>query len=548
MPGSSSATTQDQDSQNPSPVKPSLETAAYDAGVPVSPGIGNRECEPSPGKHSPSQAPTIPRRPLPPLPPGKEEQQLSPQTLGIRQESSAHSTQSPGRASFPAPPITDTVSPGRASWDGGRPRYNNLPAPPPITGDVSPGRVSWDGGRRPSSRTDLSPGHNNNAESYLTPPGEPGREGLFGYKPSPNKQQRETQSRPYTPRPFHITLIRRDPTHGNQWNVGTITNGSSTAPSEVAADGAITVEITTPGYKRFGGDNSLPVSLESLGLASTSSPSRYSMPAAAPSQPLDHVPSSSETADPSSTNPPEPLKFVRKVAIPHHRRHHSSRDIANPSHAHPPKSMRANYTFTSPWNGTCTFTTGPNGRSLKCKHVIPGAAPTTTAPATSAASTEHDAASDAPPAVTVGEIRFNLPSTTTMGRVPPPATAAAAATTTSSLFHRHRHSHRHQDRGHSQTSTSSTSPTRPQPSSPSQHPHPDPDGHPLPDPLLESEPERDRGDGRLDLRLARERAGGGLRGTSAKLGKLVIEDEGMKMLDLLVAACMGVWWGVYEQG
>ncbi|OAX78015.1 hypothetical protein ACJ72_07680, partial [Emergomyces africanus] len=52
--------------------------------------------------------------------------------------------------------------------------------------------------------------------------------------------------------------------------------------------------------------------------------------------------------------------------------------------------------------------------------------------------------------------------------------------------------------------------------------------------------------GRLDLSLGRERAGGGTFGKSAKLGKLIVEDEGLKMLDLVVAACMGVWWGVYD--
>ncbi|KAL9099226.1 MAG: hypothetical protein Q9187_009528, partial [Circinaria calcarea] len=45
--------------------------------------------------------------------------------------------------------------------------------------------------------------------------------------------------------------------------------------------------------------------------------------------------------------------------------------------------------------------------------------------------------------------------------------------------------------------------------------------------------------------LGSEHAGGGLGGKQAKLGKLIIEDEGLKMLDLLVAANMGVWWGVY---
>ena len=55
----------------------------------------------------------------------------------------------------------------------------------------------------------------------------------------------------------------------------------------------------------------------------------------------------------------------------------------------------------------------------------------------------------------------------------------------------------------------------------------------------------DSDEDRLDFSLARENAGGGLRGKSAKLGKLIIEDEGIKMLDLVVAACMAVWWRGY---
>lgn len=48
------------------------------------------------------------------------------------------------------------------------------------------------------------------------------------------------------------------------------------------------------------------------------------------------------------------------------------------------------------------------------------------------------------------------------------------------------------------------------------------------------------------LHLAREKPGGGMRGRSAKLGKLVIEDDGLKMVDLVVSACMAVWWRGYE--
>ena len=51
---------------------------------------------------------------------------------------------------------------------------------------------------------------------------------------------------------------------------------------------------------------------------------------------------------------------------------------------------------------------------------------------------------------------------------------------------------------------------------------------------------------RLDLSLGREKAGGGNRGKRAKLGKLIIYDEGFKMLDLTVAANMGIWWAGWE--
>jgi hypothetical protein len=51
---------------------------------------------------------------------------------------------------------------------------------------------------------------------------------------------------------------------------------------------------------------------------------------------------------------------------------------------------------------------------------------------------------------------------------------------------------------------------------------------------------------RMDLSLGREKAGGGWKGKSSKLGKLVIEDEGLKMVDLVVAGGMGVFWVYYN--
>jgi len=53
-------------------------------------------------------------------------------------------------------------------------------------------------------------------------------------------------------------------------------------------------------------------------------------------------------------------------------------------------------------------------------------------------------------------------------------------------------------------------------------------------------------DPHLDLSIGQEKAGGGNRGKRAKLGKLVVHHEGFKMLDLVVAANIGVWWSVWE--
>jgi hypothetical protein len=53
-------------------------------------------------------------------------------------------------------------------------------------------------------------------------------------------------------------------------------------------------------------------------------------------------------------------------------------------------------------------------------------------------------------------------------------------------------------------------------------------------------------DPHLDLSIGQEKAGGGNRGKRAKLGKLVIHHEGFKMLDLVVAANISVWWSVWE--
>lgn len=51
----------------------------------------------------------------------------------------------------------------------------------------------------------------------------------------------------------------------------------------------------------------------------------------------------------------------------------------------------------------------------------------------------------------------------------------------------------------------------------------------------------------FDINLGKEKAGGGNRGKRAKLGKLIIYPDGLKMLDLLVSANMGLWWQAWEK-
>ncbi|WQF78994.1 hypothetical protein CDEST_04008 [Colletotrichum destructivum] len=152
------------------------------------------------------------------------------------------------------------------------------------------------------------------------------------------------------------------------------------------------------------------------------------------------------------------------------------------------------YVFVSPWDGRCEFRTGNAGRSVKCRHVLPTAGGLSNPLAPTTSSTYSAA---------VSELRFNLPS--------------------SELFRQE--GKREQLSGHfSRLLKVGGGGNR--------------DG----DYSDEDEPPSP-----FDLKLGRERAGGGNRGKRAKLGKLIIYPEGLKMLDLVVAANMGVWWGAWEK-
>jgi len=206
----------------------------------------------------------------------------------------------------------------------------------------------------------------------------------------------------------------------------------------------------------------------------------------------------------------------------HGHRHDSSRNIdsttipgggsPSPTKAGPSKLKSGYYTFASPWDGICTFVASVNGQSLKCKHMIPNG------------STRETAEGHENSAVTVAELRFNFSS-------PLHPKDETKRGPRASIFTQNTHrgfasGFRSRHRAESSSDVSSFRSRSHSGSSTDQ-----------------DQPEFDKN--RLDLSLARERAGGGLRGKSAKLGKLIVEDEGLKMLDLVVAACMGVWWRSY---
>jgi hypothetical protein len=312
---------------------------------------------------------------------------------------------------------------------------------------------------------------------------------------------------------YLITLIRRDPPSGAQWNIGTISNNVAATPGSPVSDRAVSLELHTTGYQQFCDPPSTTFSrhiqIEWSGSSDSASKQHIrGLSDTSHARPAGHKRSGSEI-----------LSGL-----------HSGLGLRSNSPAKPPKPKVKGYFMTSPWNGRCEFSTGINGRSLKCKHRLP----------TNTNSPVSDLNSYSQDSVHISELRFNLPSrpkfkgpsilntshlskpsslikplsrmsvdiSPTCARIPGdiisfPASANPAPTSYAALYGS--------------------------------------------DNDEDDDDDDDEGDGRLDLRLGREAAGGGNRGKRAKLGKLIIFDEGMKMLDLVIAANMGLWWEVWER-
>jgi hypothetical protein len=325
---------------------------------------------------------------------------------------------------------------------------------------------------------------------------------------------------------LHITLIRRDPSSSAQWNIGTLTHEEGGSNSH---QNTFKIDITTPGYQKFA-KQAGPMSFDELTYRATMDPSTPSS-TGLPVTPSQTTPfrrevgltqprsitfqRSSYDCDDVSPNDNQGLRFNTKASM---RNHH--------------------FSFASPWQGTCIFMTGMNGRSLKCRHTLP--------PSISGEEGET---------VTAAELRFNLPwsalkpkdTNSNMGGKNLIGGGHAKSPSLSNLIGtdwkrgmqkiketRLSHDPRGVRRGYDSDPMSAGTPSPASTFSRAVR--------------MEHESESESGDdSHLDLRLGREKAGGGRKGTNAKLGKLIIEDEGLKMCDLVVAASMGVWWQYYAR-
>ncbi|PYH89927.1 hypothetical protein BO71DRAFT_444246 [Aspergillus ellipticus CBS 707.79] len=448
-----------------------------------------------------------------------------------------------------------------------------------LSGYIARGEEKWkekyDAGRQSldSRRPQIRPhsAHGSPSHSRMESPlGSP------AHSPGQSPALRPHEHRVPDRRGFHITLIRRDPTHGSQWNVATMSTPRLDG-------GAIDIDIFTPGYSRFLAQNE-PLSLASLGMNLPTNGLPLSLASFKPPQADPAAPYPTSTPN----EPSHPRRFQRKLCVSRPYFQEEARggsldlpgrpsldSIASvsstmphaPSHS---KLKSGYYTFTSPWNGICTFSTSVNGRSLKCKHMIP--TPGLPAPNPSA----HPTSMPESPAITVAEIRFNTPfqaghlhQPPGPSHVSPFALSQASALRDPSATHSASPPNEISYLASPQTPTASSkrsslaqflnpnNKTRPRArsgasinsnhvrnlsnsSTSSAGGAGGPEEREKPAPLR-----RPPSDDRLDLSLAREAAGGGMRGKSAKLGKLIIEDEGIKMLDLVVAAGMSVWWRGY---
>ncbi|EKD15053.1 uncharacterized protein L3040_003747 [Drepanopeziza brunnea f. sp. 'multigermtubi'] len=378
---------------------------------------------------------------------------------------------------------------------------------------------------------------------------------------------------------FSITLIRRDPTSGAQWNIGSVTGTPSPDEAQIRRVKPLarvkkpyfdlSVHLTTPGYGYFRRS-------QTTGSDSGDNVAGPRATVSMPNKGKSHVHPESNSGFDRQVRM-EGSSFWNRSSMQHKRAlsdisdNHTitargrSASGSSPGRApHIPadieESQSKGYVFLSPWGGRCKFSTGPGGRSLRCKHSLPGPV---------SAFNASDTSSSLQSSTTVSELRFNLPSSAIFQGLSPMKKGVDAGRFIIPKLNHIR------DKLSSHKIPQSSLPSRPlssyhaslypsgdeeppqlppRPHSPASSSYSTEDDtappiprrrHPFPY-TAKPASEEDEDYGRLDLSIGQEKAGGGIRGKRVKLGKLIIHDEGLKMLDLVVASNMGVWWSVWE--
>lgn len=322
-----------------------------------------------------------------------------------------------------------------------------------------------------------------------------------------------------------LTLIRRDIASGAQWNIGFIEVMKVSKHTKTSQPGQpdendckISIKLTTPGYNQF-----TPTPMQGF-----------------------HRDVTTEYAGFWDYAFRRHQRGTSTSSLGHSRGNSDGSNFSAEnagSQGSPTKSSKAKmktYTMLSPWNGRCEFSTGGGGRSLRCRHTL----------SSNVAAQQHDYERN--DSVTVSEMRYNLPSAD-LFKMPPEAKEAmkkSAAATAKTLKRTSQMVKGWQIKIRERSSSDIGKPTLPpRPSEsevevrPALPPRPPSTSYAA---QYGSDDDEWADEGELDLSLGREKAGGGNRGKRAKLGKLIIFDEGFKMLDLIVAANMGVWWAGWE--
>lgn len=308
---------------------------------------------------------------------------------------------------------------------------------------------------------------------------------LPGVSAEPYLNERRQSFMP-TAEDHSLTLIRRY--DGSQWNVGKVFNAcrpeNHTAKYASSQPDDIAIQISTPGYAKYQSSSHFNESVPY--------PQVFERRLLQPRRRSDDK--TLVENSPGVTDHKKRMSIdFRKLSKPHRDKTTSQSERGKRSPEGRSTGIKG-YAFYSPWNGTCEFSSGVTGQTLKCKHTPP---------------------EPGSQAVTVSELRFNLPTSNGLGIASPSVPRSPEGTRSSK-----RGSCLSSKRGSESTYSEASDQF-----------------------LYNNEDEEEQ----FDLSLGQERAGGGFGGKQAKLSKLIVEPEGLKMLDLVVAANMGLWWRVYER-